>query len=589
MSILRSLKIKNIKLRNKFIVLLSIPILALIITVFLTITTINTLTENKSEIYSSSSLTLNADRDMYQAYVAVQNLLIFDSQSKEYNESMDQFKENVDQIHERITMVKEFVMNIEELKNYQHSESKEKIEVHIDQFQKKLNAWIDLSNSVIESMETKLDGESANLIELSTRKVVDSYNIARNELNIIGEIIDDFADNRIQKDNKLKETSIRDIILVAILALVLVIFIGLVVIRAITAPIYKIVGDMKQLAQGDFTVNNSKYNGKDEIGQLVQAVNSMVVNLRDLFQKTSETSEQVAVSSEELTANAEQATQATNQINIAIQEVARGAETQGAGAEESARAMQELTIGIQRVAETASSVSAAAMGTQKEADLGNESIQKVIDQMNTIHESVDHSASVIKKLRERSNEIGEITRVITGIANQTNLLALNAAIEAARAGEHGQGFAVVASEVRKLAEQSKESSDQITNLIREIQRDTAFTVEVMEKGTQEVEVGMDVVQETGKGFRRILESIEQVAAQIQEVSAVSEEMSASVEQVHASIDEMAHIAKDSASNTQSVASASEEQMASIEEITSSISSLSAMADELRMNVGKFKI
>ncbi len=360
--------------------------------------------------------------------------------------------------------------------------------------------------------------------------------------------------------------------------------------RAILRPILTINKQLKEISdgEGDLTKELS-IESQDEIGDLASSFNKMLMSLRTLIRQINFSAEQVAASSEELMAITEQTTQTTNGIARSIQEIASGAEIQGQGAEDSARTMQEMTSGVQRVAESASVVSEAAIETNKGADQGNESLQKLIRQMNTINVSTDDTASVIKQLGERSKEIGKIIEVITGIADQTNLLALNAAIEAARAGEHGRGFTIVASEVRTLAEQSKQSADQIAGLIQEIQRGTERAVEVMQKGTQEVAVGMTVVQDTGKGFQHILKSIENVANQIQEVSAVSEEMSACVEQVHTSIDEMARIAKDSAANTQSVAANSEEQLASMEEITSSASSLAMMAEDLRTLIGKFKV
>ena len=248
-----------------------------------------------------------------------------------------------------------------------------------------------------------------------------------------------------------------------------------------------------------------------------------------------------------------------------------------------------MAIGVQRVAEATSTVAEESKATTKEANEGNESIQKVIQQMDKIHRSVDDTATVIQKLEERSKEIGQIIEVITDISDQTNLLSLNAAIEAARANEHGKGFAVVANEVKKLAEQSKESADQIASLIQEIQGDTAHAGMMMRKDINEVKLGISVVQETGEGFKRIQKSIDQVTSQIQEISAISEEMSASVEQVNTSMKQVDYVSKHTSANTQNVAASTEEQLASMEKITSSSSALSKMAEKLLRQIQQFKI
>jgi methyl-accepting chemotaxis protein len=359
--------------------------------------------------------------------------------------------------------------------------------------------------------------------------------------------------------------------------------------RIISKPVQLVSNAAKQMADGNLAIEKINVKNNDEIGQLAADFNEMATNLRNLIYQVSSTSEQVAASAEEMMASADQTNSATNQVATAIQEVAGGAELQSKNTEESAKAVEEMAGGIQRVAVTTSTVAESAADTTKQAMLGHESLEKVIEKMKTINHTTSETNAVIKDLDRKSAEIGKIIEVITGIADQTNLLALNAAIEAARAGEHGKGFAVVADEVRKLAELSRQSASQISGLIEVIQKETHQVVEMMNKGTAEISEGTLLVEDTGRTFDEILKSIENVSSEIQEVSAISEEMSASVMQVNASIDEVTKIARGSVASTAEIASATEEQLASMEEVASSSASLARLAENLREMVAKFKV
>ncbi|MGO4276703.1 methyl-accepting chemotaxis protein, partial [Paenibacillus sp. TAF58] len=143
------------------------------------------------------------------------------------------------------------------------------------------------------------------------------------------------------------------------------------------------------------------------------------------------------------------------------------------GFSETSKAMEEMSKGIQNIAEASSNASDLAIETTKGAIQGNEMIHLAIHRMNAVNDIVQKSAAELIQLKDRSIEIGGIVNMITEIASQTHLLALNASIEAARAGELGRGFSVVAAEVKKLAEESERSAQQIQELIRSIQTDTS--------------------------------------------------------------------------------------------------------------------
>ena len=175
------------------------------------------------------------------------------------------------------------------------------------------------------------------------------------------------------------------------------------------------------------------------------------------------------------------------------------------------------------------------------------------------------------------------------IAEQTNLLALNAAIEASRAGENGRGFAVVAEEVRKLAEQSKESSEQIGGLITGILEETEETVKAMDEMVNQSSQGIEVIRSIDRTFDEIERAVKDVRAEIEGVAKAGEEIEAAMEQIATNINQINRISAETAAQAQQVSSATEEQLASAEEIADTSKSMAEMADELQSLVQKFKL
>ncbi|GED27179.1 hypothetical protein BAG01nite_32810 [Brevibacillus agri] len=363
---------------------------------------------------------------------------------------------------------------------------------------------------------------------------------------------------------------------------------GFLISRMIADPLRVVASRMEDLAQGNLAVAPVTYVAKDEVGKLGIAFNELVANFRSLIEQVKVAGEQVAASSEELSASAQQSVRATEQAMGSVEQIATTAEVQTQRTQESVRVMEEMSVAIQRIADTSSAVSEASVVAADDAQQGNIQIQQAVFQIDSLSQGVNHAADLVQQLGVRSEAIGKIVDVITGIASQTNLLALNAAIEAARAGEQGRGFAVVADEVRKLAEQSEESAREIARLIGEIQHETTQVVSVMLAGTEEAKKGAAAVQEAGKTFERIVVSAKDVAGQIQEVSAATEQMSASVQQVASAMDEMNRLSEEAAVHTQSVSAGAEEQLAAMQEIARSSNNLNELSHELQESISQFK-
>ncbi|UFJ43206.1 methyl-accepting chemotaxis protein [Brevibacillus humidisoli] len=387
--------------------------------------------------------------------------------------------------------------------------------------------------------------------------------------------------------NQLNQTLWHQVMIGLIVGVLFTLLIGWWIGRTLK-PIRDLSALTMQAAEGDLTVS-APVKSKDELGQLAHHFNTMIANVKGLITQISGVSNQVSDASTLLNTSIEETTLTTEQITSSIKQVATGADSQRQSSKESARAMEEMAAGIQRIAESATSVAETAQQVEKVSKQGNETVQTTEKQMDAIRETVSEAAHIVEKLGERSQEIGNILEVIVDISNQTNLLALNAAIEAARAGEHGRGFAVVADEVRKLAEQSRESSDQISLLIERIQEDMKNAIDSMQKGQTEVKIGSEVVRETGLAFQQIYQSIEVVSSQIQEVSASVEELSAGAEEVTASIEQLSTLAEEGSTYSASVAATADLQLATIQQLQSSSNHVKKLADDLKTEVRKFTI
>lgn len=379
-------------------------------------------------------------------------------------------------------------------------------------------------------------------------------------------------------------TMILTIIVIGISVLV-----AFVLMKSIHDPIRRLSERIQLVAEGDFSQTDMKVTSNDEIGELTITFNRMVKELRALISQAYETTTQVSASAEDLTASSEETAQGAESITYSIQEVAASSHKQLESVNETIHTMNTLATIQETLTLSSEELEASANMVDGVSKNGNQVVQHAIKQMTHIHDSVLEVSGVIDNLGSQSKEISQITKVITSIADQTNLLALNAAIEAARAGEHGKGFAVVADEVRKLAVQSKSSSNEIIDLILKIQSGTNQAVKAMEKSTLEVENGSIAVNEAGRSFTQITHSITDIRKTIQSIHQYVQKMTESSKYVTANIEVLTEIAKVNSNSSHAVAASAEEQLATMEEIASSVQAVNEMAINLKDLLRKFTV
>lgn len=359
--------------------------------------------------------------------------------------------------------------------------------------------------------------------------------------------------------------------------------------RTIINPLRKIAEVMVATGQGDLTKKVEGVERTDEISVLVQEVNRGIVDLVEVVAQAKDSADEVSSSAEELSASSEELNATTQQITNTVQSLAKGSEVQAQKVEDTFNIMKQMTSSLQEAAASAQSAAETSVQAAEVAQEGEKAVTQTIEKISQVENVVLSSASVVKSLGTRSEEIGSIVNVITNIADQTNLLALNAAIEAARAGEYGRGFAVVAEEVRELAGESANAAEKIAVLIREVQADTKEAVQVMEEISGEISTGTEIAHNAGTALNKIIAAVSEAAGLARAIAEEMQQQLENGEQVDKAVSEIASVAEQSAAGTEETASATEEQTASMEEISASAQELADMAQKLSGIVEKFKV
>lgn len=370
--------------------------------------------------------------------------------------------------------------------------------------------------------------------------------------------------------------------------LLILIMVGGFITGRITEDIKILLKDIERMGQGDLSIRtNIKSN--DEIGVLAKEFNKMIEDLSSLIYSAQNITKKVKEKSQRLEDTNKETVRSSEEISKTIEQIAHvtteQAENSSIGAEKAAK----LSEDVETVTASVGKVVGLCNNTQSVNEYGTTVVRNLINITQESNESSVNVKKAIDEIDSSSREIDTIIETINSIASQTNLLALNASIEAARAGEAGKGFAVVAEEIRKLAEQSTDSTSSIRELIVKVQSQTQNAVEEMNKSKMIIDKQTESVRITERSFNEINNSISELLNSIYQIEEMNKAVGNRKNEILDVIEGIAAGAEQTSASTEEISASTEEQLAVMIEVSNITKELMKISDELDMEISKFKI
>jgi methyl-accepting chemotaxis protein len=368
-----------------------------------------------------------------------------------------------------------------------------------------------------------------------------------------------------------------------VIGILLALFIG----NRIAKPLNRLVQYAKTFSTGDLS-QSVNIKREDEIGILANSFEEMRKNLSRIIDNVREKSEAIHHTGQTLLESFEELAQASKQIAMSTDEEAKGAEERANHVDRISNMMSEISIAISNVDEQTKLIKNLTDQTSQQAEKGNVQVQMITEQMNKIKQNGMVSKENLFNLGKKLEHINEIIKIIQDISSQIHLLSLNASIEAARAGEAGKGFSVVAQEVQKLAGQTDESIKTISEAIREINEQANIVLNLNQQDFEDIVKGVEMVEDNGRLFHSIFESVGQLAKGIDTIAKSTEDLHQASDEILASIQEIAAISEQGVAATQEISASAVQQNNTIDYLKQQNSELKLLADNLQDMIKRFK-
>ncbi|MBS1210109.1 MAG: hypothetical protein H6R19_2507 [Proteobacteria bacterium] len=466
---------------------------------------------------------------------------------------------NPDTANSELSQVDKLLGNVDKMwAEVKAKATSEKERAFVDKYEASLNKYVQQRTAWITALKAG-DFETAKTVA-SDKLTTEAFRDSRNTIRDLFGVEDEMAASNFD----VAHADARNALVISLGAVLLsVLCAGLAaqfILRPIVAALQGAVRIAREVSRGNLT-EHIKTVGKDEVSQLLAALETMQQGLRESVRTMRHTAK-------ELGEQAQTLTQGSQEIHVQ-------ATTQGDAMNSAASAIEELTVSINVLSDSAAEAHRTTEQSGMEARSGVEVILGTTEQMHSVASTVHKASGTLQGLGSKSQQISQIVEVIREIADQTNLLALNAAIEAARAGEQGRGFAVVADEVRKLAERTGQSTQQIAKVIDEVLAETDSAIHEMEHGVVKVQEGTRLAEAAGDSIRQIVAGTDRVVGMVTDISSA--------------IREQTTAAQDIAKNVEHVAQMTEEAIAVANTNAASAQALQGLSHNLDAAVSRFRL
>lgn len=490
---------------------------------------------------------------------------------------------------------------------------------HYDNYIKELNETKSIENSTEELKKldipedelallkkAKASSDSLRKIEAEAFKAVEQkdFNRARilmfdssydNEIKVLEDALTEFQNSI--NDKSAKELKIAEAVLARYIILLMILTFALIISTLVNVYIYttKLINPIKKLrdvllevSKGDFSVDIDLPVNESEIGELTGAVKQTVNNVSSILESFKKTSKDIDEKSLSLAAISEEMTSVSENVATAIQDVAEGTGSQAQDLVSITSILNEFGKKLEKIVQDILDVDVAAKNFNSMANSSNDNMNFLSDSVKNVGISFKDFTSKISSFGQDITKINEITSIINGIADQTNLLALNASIEAARAGEAGRGFAVVADEIRKLAEQTKISSDNINTLVNSISNNSATILSTTDTMDNELKNQVDVIKNTIVSFKDILQNVNNITPKIQSITESAETVNKDKDIILEKVEASSSVAQEISASSEEISASTEEMNGSSLDVARTAQDLSEMTNKVMEKVSEFK-